>query len=216
MLTAVVAFIVTLALAAPAAAQPYSPRSKGPSIGFRGFVAIDADVIAAADSFKAVFGSAEMTAAGGGAEIDIWRHLFLRVAVTRARRTGSRVFVDGGDVFRLNIPLTATMTPVEAGAGWRFASISGITPYAGGAFIPLGYAEVSDFAQSGDNVNERYTGGAVFGGVDIGIWKGLFVGAEGQYRRISVPDASATVMHEFGERDLGGASARIRIGFSTR
>lgn len=216
MKTVALALLITLAVAAPAAAQRYSPSPKGPSIGFRAFAVIGADRVAAADSFKAVFGSADLMAAGGGAEIDIWHRLFLRIAVTRAGRTGSRVFVDGGEVFALNIPLTLTMTPVEAGAGWRFTSASRITPYAGGAFISLGYSEVSDFAQAGENVNDRYTGGAIFGGVDIDIWKGVFVGAEGQYRHISVPDVSASVMHEFGETDLGGASARIRLGFSMK
>ena len=216
MKTAVLALIVSLAIVASAAAEPPSPPSPRPTIGFRAFAAVDAETMAAADSFKAVFGSTEMIAGGGGGEIDIWRHLFLRIAATRARRTGSRVFVDGGNVFPLNIPLTATMTPVEAGGGWRFASASRLTPYAGGALISLGYSEVSDFAQAGENVNDRYTGVGVFGGVDISIWKGLFVGAEGQYRRITVPDVQASVMHEFGERDLGGASARILIGFSTK
>ena len=216
MKAAIAALFAFLGLAAPAAAQPYTPPSHGPSFGLRAYGAIDADGIAATDSFKAVFGSAEMTAAGGGAEVDVWRNLFLRIAATRGKRTGSRVFVDGGQVFPLNIPLTATMTPVEAGAGWRFASRSRITPYAGGTFVSLGYQEVSDFAQPGENVNARYTGAAVFGGLDIGIWKGIFVGGEGQYRHVSVPDVAATVMHEFGEKDLGGVSARIRIGFSTR
>jgi hypothetical protein len=209
---------VLCALAAPAAAQqpPYSPPSNGPSIGIHAYAVGDADMLAALESFGAAFGTRQMTAVGGGAEVDVWKHLFFRVAATRTERTGTRVFVDGPDVFDLHIPMTVTMTPFEAGGGWRFASRSRVTPYVGGAFVSLAYQQVSDFAEAGENVNERYGGGAVFGGVDIGVWKGLFVGGEAQFRHITVPDAGNTIMHEFGESDLGGLTARIRIGFATK
>ena len=61
-----------------------------------------------------------------------------------------------------------------------------------------------------------FGGRAVFGGVDVTLWKGLFIGGEAQYRHISVPDTSGSVMHEFGERDLGGVTARFLIGFGTK
>lgn len=207
---------LSAASAAAQAPSAYTPPPKGPAIGFRAYGLVDAQTMAASDSFDAVFGDPQMTAAGGGAEIDIWKHVFLRIAASRARRTGSRVFVDNGEAFDLDIPMTVTLTPVEAGGGWRFVTRSRFTPYAGGAFVSLGYQQVSDFAEAAENVNDRYTGGAVFGGVDAAIWKGIFVGGEAQYRRIIAPDAAGTVMHEFGEKDLGGFTARVRIGFSTR
>jgi hypothetical protein len=108
------------------------------------------------------------------------------------------------------------MTPIEAGGGWRFTSRSRFAPYVGGAFISMAFKQVSDFAQPGEDVNERYTGGAAFGGIDVEIWKGIFAGGEAQYRTISVPDVSGSVMKEFGERDLGGFSARVRVGFGIR
>jgi hypothetical protein len=208
--------LAVVAFAGSAAAQPYSPPSRGSAVGVRGYLAVDAARMTASDSFKAIFGSAAVTSIGGGAEVDAWQHVFVRVAVTRATRTGSRVFVDNGQVFPLNIPLSITMTPIEVGGGWRFPSRGRVTPYAGGGIVSLGYQEVSDFAQTGENGNSRYTGGSAFGGVDVGIWKGLFVGAEAQYRHIPTPDTSATVMHEFLERDLGGAAVRVLIGFSTK
>jgi outer membrane protein with beta-barrel domain len=213
---ALVTLAVFAALSAPAAAQTSTPPAKGPSIGFRAYGVVDANQMAASESFKALFGSAQTTGAGGGAEIDVWKHLFLRIAATRTTRSGSRVFVDNGTVYDLHIPFSVTMTPIEAGGGWRFASGGRLAPYIGGAFVSLAYEQVSDFAQASENVNERYTGGAAFGGVDVTIWKGLFVGGEAQYRHISVPDVSASVMHEFAETDLGGFTARIRIGFSTK
>jgi hypothetical protein len=216
MTRALFTFVFLAMLPGAAAAQTYTPPSSGPSIGLRGYAVVDAQTMAASDSFKAVFGSAQTTAAGGGAEIDIWKHVFLRFAVSRAKETGMRVFVDDGEVFDLGIPLTATFTPIEAGAGWRFASRSRFAPYVGGAFISLGFQQVSDFAGTGENVNERYTGGAAFGGVDVAVWKGIFVGGEAQYRHVPVPNTSGSVMTEFGERNLGGFTARFRVGFSTK
>jgi len=211
--------IVFAALAGTAAAQTARPPSgsSGSSIGIRGYAAIDFTSPAASKSFDAVFGSSQTTSFGGGAEIDVWQHLFVRFALTHAKRTGTRVFVDDtGQVFPLNIPLTVTMTPIEGAAGWRFATRSRFTPYIGGGIVSLGYQETPDFAQAGDVVNERYTGGEGFGGVDVAIAKGFFVGGEAQFRHIGVPDASSSVMHQFSETDIGGFTARVLIGFSTR
>lgn len=215
------AFVLLAALlcASSASAQPAppgQPMSKS-STAIRGFAIFDVDAIAATKSFEAVLGTSTLTAPGAGAEVvDLWKHLFLRFAVSRMQRTGSRVFVDGGQVYDLGIPLTLTMTPIEGGAGWRFASRSRFTPYVGGAFLSLNYEETSNFATSDENVSERHTGGAAFGGVDVKMWKGIFVGGEAQYRSIPTPDAARGVSKEFGENDLGGFTARVLIGFSTK
>jgi hypothetical protein len=211
------ALLTLLVLAAPAgsaAAQTYSPP--GPSIGIRGFGVIDGNAVAASRSFDAIFGSKQATGAGGGVEVDLWQHLFVRVAATRIQRTGTRVFVDNGEVFPLGIPLALTMTPIEAGGGWRFASKSRFTPYVGAAYVSLGYQETSDFAQAGETVNERYTGAEGFGGLEVGIWRGLFAGGEVQYRHVGVPAVSTSVMSQFNESDLGGFTARVLFGFGTK
>jgi hypothetical protein len=216
MKSAMLAFVLLAALALPAAAQTRRPPPKKSSIGLRAYGVVDTTTMAATESFKASFGSAQTFGAGGGAELDIWKHLFLRFAVTRSQEDGTRVFVDNGEVFDLNIPMTVTMTPIEAGGGWRFVSRSRLTPYIGGAFISMAFNQVSDFAQAGENVSERYTGEAGFGGVDVMVWKGLFVGGEAQYRHVTVPDASTSVMTAFGERNLGGFTARILIGYGSK
>jgi hypothetical protein len=211
-----VALALLAALATPAAAQPYA-SSSGNGVGIRAYGLFDFTSPAASRSFKAVFGSSQFSSFGGGAEVDLSRSLFLRFAVSRAERTGSRVFVDdAGDVFTLNIPMTVTMTPIEAGGGWRFSTNGRVTPYIGGAFISLGYQETSTFAQASDTVNERYTGGEGFGGVAIKISKGFFAGGEAQYRYVGVPDVSTSVMQQFHEKDLGGFTARVLIGFTTK
>ncbi len=215
MRNAVFTLLALVSLAGSAAAQSSTP-ARPASIGFRAYGTFDFNFVTAAKSFDAVFGDHQITAYGGGAEIDVWKNLFLRIAAAHAQRTGTRVFVDGSDVFPLNIPMTVTMTPIEAGGGWRFASNGRVTPYIGGAFISLGYQQTSDFATSADDVNERYTGFSGFGGADVAIWKGVFAGGEVQFRHITVPDVSTSVMHAFGETDLGGVTARVLIGFSTK
>lgn len=210
---ALLAIVVLGAFAGPAAAQTYS---SGPAIGIRGFGLVDTTAVAASRSFDAIFGSKQVTGVGGGVELDVWRHLFVRVAASRVQRTGTRVFVDSGEVFPLGIPLTMTMTPIEAGGGWRFVSKSRFTPYVGAAYVSLGYQETSDFAQTGESVNERYAGAEGFGGLEVGIWKGLFAGGEVQYRHVGVPAVSTSVMSPFNENDLGGFTARVLFGFGTK
>ena len=102
------------------------------------------------------------------------------------------------------------MTPIEAGGGWRFASKTGsrFTPYAGAAFLSMGYTETSDFADAGDNTSERFTGQDLFGGVDIGIVKWLAASAEVQYRRVPNAIGAGGVSKDFGENPISAASPR--------
>ena len=194
-------------------AQPRKPVS----ISLRAFGIADFDNMAAKQSFEAVLGTSKLKAFGGGVEVDIWKHLFVRVAGTRARATGSRVFVSGGEVFPLGIPLTVTMTPIEAGGGWRFETRSGrLTPYAGVSYLSMGYSEVSDFAEAGDNTNERFKGQAVFGGAELRIWKWFVAAGEAQYRRVPKALGAGGVSKDFNETDLGGVTARVTIGIRTK
>jgi hypothetical protein len=223
-LRCVCAIAVLLTAPVPARAGQARPAAKPPRapspIGLRAYGIVALDALAAKDSFDAVVGTSQLTAFGGGVDVvDLWKHVFARVAVTRASKSGSRVFVaDNGEIFPFGIPLTVTMTPIEVGAGWRFVTRkpSRLTPYAGVAFLSMGYTETSKFAQPGDNTSERFTGQDVFGGVEVRIWKWLVASGEAQYRR--VPDAlvAGGVSKDFGESDLGGVTARIAIGIRTK
>ncbi|HEY3886362.1 MAG TPA: hypothetical protein VGL62_14205, partial [Vicinamibacterales bacterium] len=113
-----------------------APPARKAQPGLRLYAAIDFDELAATKSFNAVLGTSHVVAFGAGADItDVWKHLFVRIAVTRASKDGSRVFVDDGQVFSLNSPITIAWTPIEAGAGWRFQrgrpGRRTITPYVG-------------------------------------------------------------------------------------
>lgn len=207
--------VLLLAPGVPARGQDAQPPKPPSSIGLHAYGVVDLDALAARESFEAVLGTSHLTAFGGGVDVvDIWKHLFVRVAGSRARKSGTRVFVSNGQVSSLTIPLTVTMTPVEVGGGWRFVSPKGgrFTPYAGVSFLSMGYTETSKFADPGENTSERFTGQDVFGGLEVGIVKWLVAAGEVQYRR--VPDAlgAGGVSKDFGESDLGGVTARVTIG----
>jgi outer membrane protein with beta-barrel domain len=205
------------AAAAVVLCAPGMAQAQG--IGLHAYGIVDLDALTAKQTFEAVLGTSQLKAFGGGVEaVDIWKHVFVRAAVTRARKKGTRGFVSGSEFFPNGIGLTVTMTPIEAGAGWRFVSKNGsrFTPYAGVSFLSVGYSETSTFADPAENTSESFKGQAVFGGVEVGVLKGLAVTAEAQYRR--VPDAlgGGGVSKDFNETDLGGMTARITIGIRTR
>lgn len=209
--------VVLLALAVgPAAAQPPATPASQTRMGVRAAFIVDLDSIAASQSFDAVLGSAQLTAFGGGGDVlNVWRGLFGRVAVSRAKKTGERALVFGGRTIPLGVPIDVSYTPIEIGAGWRFASAVGrrLTPYAGGGVLVLRYAERSPYAASGDDVSLSKTGYMAFGGVEIPVAKHFVVGGETQYR--SVPDAigAGGVSQDFNESDLGGFTVRVLFGF---
>src|SRR6476646_8607495 len=171
--------MVTLALALPrAASAAEDPPSAAPAapkayVGLRAYAAIDGDTMAASRSFEAVLGTATLVAYGGGLDVtDVWKHLFLRAAVTHASKDGSRAIFTGTDAVSLGIPLTVSMLPVALGCGCRFATSSGrFVPYVGGGALVLSYKETSEFADASDNVSQTFTGYEAFGGAEFGLTK---------------------------------------------
>lgn len=204
--------------AAPAAAQTSRrasrPASAKPSIGLFGL--FDYSTISARQSFDAVFGEHVTMAPGVGGEVtNLWKGLFVRVAGSRSKLSGERVVIFNADVFKLGIPLTTEMTPIEFGGGWRFQSRyapSRIVPYAGASVITMKYKETSDFAESSENADESYSGFGVFGGVDINLTRGIFGGVEGQFRSINFTPGPNSAAASFNESNLGGGILRVRLG----
>ena len=145
---------------------------------------------------------------------DVWRGLFVRAAFSRLAASGERVFVFEDEVFPLGVPIDVTMTPIEAALGWRFKPMGsrGIVPYLGGGALFLKYKEESEGDGSNDGVNETYKGFAVFGGVEVPIWKKVSAGAEAGWRKASVKNPGGA-MQAFGEKDLGGITFRLMVSF---
>ena len=97
------------------------------------------------------------------------------------------------------------MTPVEIGGGWRFATrCSRVVPYGGAGVLIQSYSEKSTFAGPGEDVSQRNPGYAVFGGVEVAVWKWFIVGGEAQHRGVPHAIGKGSVSQDFGETNLGG------------
>ncbi len=206
---------LVLAAVAPVAAQG------GRALRIAAFVTAGRFTATATDSFEAILDTTSATAIGGGAQI-AWqsgrlRGLFVEVDASRVEETGERAFVHEGEVFRLGIPLTIGLKPLEVTGGYRLNRVrrtrggviaSPIAYFAGGGIGSLGYREADD-----DGVlAERFTSYHVMGGADVTLLRHLLIGGEARYRW--VPDALGLggVSEAFNETDLGGPSFRVRIG----
>ena len=202
--------------AAAALAVPSLARAADPPVGVNAFAAIDFNSFAASKTYKAIFDSSTIPGYGGGADVTIGKNLFVRVAFTKISKTGSRVFVNGSDVFKLNNePAKLSLTPIEIGAGWRFAiKGSKLTPYIGGGALIEQYKV--DYSTSSDlNESETFTGGDIFGGVQYAITKVLFVGGEANFRLLAnalKSDLASSVANAYNETQGGGFTGRITVG----
>lgn len=101
------------------------PAKKRPPVGVRVYGIVENEMLAATRSFSAVLGTSSLRHVGGGVDITrLWGGAFVRVDVTHASKTGSRVFVDQTlTVYSLHVPITVSTTPVEIGGGWRFPAL---------------------------------------------------------------------------------------------
>ncbi len=210
--------LLVLAVAAPAAAQTRmgSTRPAQDRPGISAFGTYDWLSITSSKTFDAVFGTSKTRAIGAGADVvNIWKHVFLRVAASKTTMDGERVVVVNSTVYKLGTKLSVQMQPTEAGAGWRFVSRgsrSRFTPYVGASAVFLSYKETSDFADTGDNVSETFKGFGVFGGVDVKLTNQIFAGGEAQYRSVNTTPAANSVAASFNEKDFGGVVLRVKLG----
>ena len=196
----------------PPAARP-APR---PQTSIRGFGDIGLTRFAAADTFKATLGSSTGVFFGGGVEVVLPQRFFFNVRLSRFQKTGERVFVDEGEVFPLGIEMKVGITPVEVTGGYRFQGrgrTRNVIPFVGGGIGWHGYSEKSDFAQAGDDVDERFTGYHALGGMEFRMSRWFALTGEAQWTTISDALGSevSSVSESFGESNLGGLGFRVRF-----
>src|SRR5947207_4117459 len=129
------ALILVLAVAESSAAQS--------RFNARPFVVFTGEQMAANTTFDAVMGSPFAPFWGAGGEVIVSERVYFDVTVSRFKKTGERAFLNGGQSFRLGIPLTATITPIEISAGYRFPLGSRLAAYGGGGAGHYGYSEES-------------------------------------------------------------------------
>jgi hypothetical protein len=213
-LTALV-FLLAVALAHPLDAQTRRPAAAPPpqpAVSFRPFVLAAGQRPSAQTTFEAAFNESVQPFLGGGLQV-AWRGgFFVEFGASRFKQTGERAFIDGGEVFRLGIPLTATITPLELAAGYRFGGPrSRLLPYGGGGIGSYGYKESSDFSDPEEDVEVRHVGYLAVGGVEVRLHRWIGVTADAQYTHVPGILGSAGLSQNAGEDDLGGIAVRFRL-----
>ena len=215
--------LASAALMVPAtvSAQQGQPARPGAAeqVSVRGFADFGITRFAAADTFKATLESSSGTFFGGGVEVILphgWLPNFFNIRLSHFAKSGERVFVDDGDVFPLGIDMDVAITPVEVSAGYRFSPRGrqrNWIPYVGGGIGWHRYSETSEFAESGEDVSETFTGFHAIGGVEYRL--GRWYGVSGEAHWTSVPDAIGEVPgsagNAFDESNLGGIGFRVRF-----
>jgi opacity protein-like surface antigen len=203
LVAAVVVLAVALGAAVPAAAQ----------VGVLLHAGFDSTTFESKQSFEAVTGTSSVEGGTFGLTFThLWRGVFVDVAAAKRTLNGERVFVHGGTVFRLGIPATIEWQPLDVAAGWRFGT-GRVTPYAGVGMTTIRYKESARFAQASDDVSESASGLLMLGGVDVTVWRRFRLGGEVRYRSVTGVLGSGGASEAFGEDQLGGTSAAVRLSF---
>lgn len=210
------AVLMALAFASPAAAQTrpavLSPRDQ-PAVSIRPFALATGQWFTAKDTFDAVFGRPEQPFLGGGVEIAMRHGFYADVTVSQFSKTGQRSFVFNGQTFRLGIPLTGTITPVEVTAGYRLRVGQGgrVFSYAGAGLGSYQYKEASQFSDPAENIDTRHTGFLGVYGFEFHVVRWIGLSADVQYTHVNGILGQGGISQQFKETDLGGIAARLRI-----
>ena len=200
--------LVLIGLAvAPAAFAQRLPLS------IRPFVMATEQSFAAASTFDATFGKTAFPFFGGGVQVVVNDGFFVELSASRFRQTGERAYLSGGKAFKLGIPLTATITPLELSGGYRFrlAKLPTVRPYVAAGLGSYSYTEASSFAEAGDDVDTKHTGYVVNGGAEFRVQRWIGVAVDVQYSHITGILGSGGVSQQAGENDLGGVAARLKL-----
>jgi len=218
--TAFAAALLLLAAAVPAAAQTTTA-----GLSLRPMVLVDQQLFAAMETFKAVFGQSSQTLWGGGLNVTHNDRIYVEVSASQFKKTGERAFVNNGQAFRLGIPLTATVTPLEITGGLRFhprgqrpprfsarrPAPSRFVPYVGGGIGLYQYRETSGFSLPGEDVETRHAGAILEGGVEVRLHRWFGVAADVHYTHVPGILGAGGISKDEGEKDLGGIAGRFKV-----
>jgi opacity protein-like surface antigen len=161
------------------------------------------------DTFEAVLGGSRAQLFGGGLQVREG-DFYIEGSVERFQKTGSRVFVNGSNVFNFGIPDTVRIIPINATFGYRHASRY-VTPYAGGGIGVYLYKETSDFAESSENLSKRFTSYHVLGGVEFVSRAWVHAAFELQFTTVPSALGADGASAAFNEHNLGGVHGRVKI-----
>ena len=185
-------------------------RSQERGIGLFGFGGAGLSSFNASDTFSAVLGSSRAPMFGVGGQVRIDGMIVIDAAIERLSKTGERVFVHEGEVFKLGIRDRVRIMPVSVTALYRQPARR-MAFYGGGGVGQYFYKEESDFAEPGENISERFTSYHVVFGAEFATLSVFKTALEVQFT--SVPNALGTsgASQAFGEDNLGGVQVRVKI-----
>jgi len=196
----------------PASSQTRRPPARPAPISPRAFASLMFDRMSASESFKAVADKDGLASYGGGVQVaNIAKGLFVEASIERSTVDGERVFVFDDEVFRLGIPLEIEMMPIDLVAGWRSPVADRVSAYGGAGVTFLTYKETSEFSDADEDIDERYTGFVVMGGIEFGLAKWAYLRGELRYRRVADVLGVGGVSAVFDETTLGGIGGGIKI-----
>jgi opacity protein-like surface antigen len=226
--------------AAPSQAKPAQPKPQPPkptptpgarsgrplekAFRIAGFAEVGSTTFTASKSFEAILDKSSTIVFGGGAQLALRNGIFVQVDITHSSDNGERAFVNNGQVFKLGIPETVEMTPIDITAGYRFRfgrrrlalpahpkPAERFVPYVGGGVGTVRYKETGKFAQTGDDVDESFTSYNFLAGLEVGIVKMLATGVEFQQRWVPDGLGTAGVSKAYNETDLGGSTIKVKV-----
>jgi outer membrane protein with beta-barrel domain len=169
----------------------------------------------ASDSAKAVFdGTSGGPTFGLAAQYGLGESFFIRAGARYFQRDGERVFVAAPDsaVFRLGHPLTVRIIPVYGLIGYRFLQGASLRPYVAVGGGATSYDEESDVAGEIFTSTATKASGHAVAGLDFGRGA-LRFGGEVMYSLAPNAIGFDGVSEVYGEDDIGGLSAVVRISF---
>lgn len=205
----VLAYAVALLLASA------TPSLAQTGVTLRGFGDAGVTVFNAAQSFKAIVGSAAGPVFGGGVDIGVTRNVFVSVAASRFRRTGQRVFVFQNQVYKLGVSDTISLTPLQVSAGYRFRGRrpGRFIPYAGGGVGWYRFTESAEHSTDADDEKTTNTGYHLLAGLETPIRRWAAAAVDAQWAAVpnSIGESATSVSNLYDEHDLGGFTLRVRI-----
>jgi opacity protein-like surface antigen len=182
-----------------------------PAVSIRPFVLGTEQSFAARETFNAAFETSLAPFFGGGVQAVFLDHFVVEVGASRFRMVGQRAFLSGGQTFRLGIPLTATITPLEITGGYRFTLTPRIRPYAAAGWGRYTYKETSEFAAPGEDIDTSHSGYVANGGVEFRVHRWIGIAADAQYSHVPGILGVTGLSQQAGDKDLGGVAARFKV-----